>query len=384
MEDRIEYKIAEMVKEEGGTTYYVGGYVRDSFLGIDNKDIDIEVHGINEKKLLSVLNKVGKSVSYGKQFGIYSLAGENIDIALPRTEKKTGEGHNDFEVIIDPNMDIETSIKRRDFTINAIYKNVLTEEIIDPFNGVEDIENKIIRHVDALTFVEDPLRVLRACQFAARFNFDIADETIALCKTIDISTLSKERVEEELKKALLKSEKPSIFFNYLKQMSQNDYWFKDVDLKFVDKANEYISDVENKYAYLLNALSIDTNLDITKFTSDKDTINCFTVTKKYINKQFKNNLSFYKVVGQLKDPVDFVYLRTSINKKDEELFDKLITYGKLIEKPCVTGKDLIASGMEAGPKFNEALKYANDLRLLGIEKEEALKIVLEFMKKDNV
>ena len=138
----IEQLIAQKVDKKGGKTYYVGGYVRDLFLNKKNKDIDIEVHGISEKTLVKILSEVGKPLSYGKSFGIYSLEGHNIDIALPRKETKTGKGHKDFKIEVDPYIDIKQAIKRRDFTINAIYKNVLTGEIIDPFNGVKDIKNK--------------------------------------------------------------------------------------------------------------------------------------------------------------------------------------------------------------------------------------------------
>ena len=226
--DDIVKKIAYKVKEAGGKTYYVGGYVRDKLLGIDNKDIDIEVHGIVPGKLEEILNSLGNKIEYGSSFAIYSLKGYNIDIALPRSEKPTGKGHKDFEIEIDPFIGEYKAARRRDFTINSLMQDVISGEIVDCFGGINDLNNKIIRHVDTKTFVEDPLRVLRAAQFASRFNFNIAKETIELCKSIDLSFLSKERIEEELKKALIKGQKPSIFFESLRQMNQLDYWFKEV------------------------------------------------------------------------------------------------------------------------------------------------------------
>lgn len=137
---------------------------------------------------------------------------------MPRKEKRTGAKHKDFEVSIDPNMSTIEACRRRDFTINALLQDVLTGEIIDHFDGVQDIQNKIIRHVDSNTFAEDELRVLRACQFAARFNFKISDETLSLCKKINCTNLTKERIYAEVEKALLKAEKPSIFFEYAREI----------------------------------------------------------------------------------------------------------------------------------------------------------------------
>ena len=169
-------KIAALVNELGGKTYYVGGMVRDELLGIESKDVDIEVHGITPGQLENILDSVGEKLKIGASFGIFSLRGYDIDIAMPRTEQATGRGHRDFEVFIDPFLGVEKAATRRDFTVNALMKDVLTGEITDCFGGIEDLKNGILRHVNDKTFVEDPLRALRAGQFAARFNFKIAPE----------------------------------------------------------------------------------------------------------------------------------------------------------------------------------------------------------------
>ena len=207
----IEKQIAQLVKEKGGRTFYVGGYVRDKLLNIENKDVDIEIHSINEEQLIDILKQVGEPISYGKSFGIFSLKGYDIDIALPRSEKAIGKGHKDFKIDLDPFIGYKQAARRRDITINALMQDVLTNEILDYYNGLSDLKNKIIRQVDSSTFIEDPLRVLRVAQFASRFEFEVAQETIELCKTIDLTYLTKERVEEELRKCLLKGKKPSIF-----------------------------------------------------------------------------------------------------------------------------------------------------------------------------
>ncbi|MBO5514346.1 MAG: CCA tRNA nucleotidyltransferase, partial [Mogibacterium sp.] len=276
MTDNIAERIAEYVNEAGGRTFYVGGFVRDRLMeargimpadcdatdheatgvivsedhnmsgreaesgdatdrevagGIvtaDGSDVDIEVHGIEPAELFSILSRVGEPLSFGKSFGVYSLKGENIDIAMPRTERAIGSGHRDFEVEVDPYIGTLKAAKRRDFTINALMQDVLTGEIIDHFGGLKDMEDRIIRHVDDDSFGEDPLRVLRAAQFAARFEFGIAEETVEICRTIDLSTLSRERIEGEMKKALLTADKPSIFFESLRKMDQLDVWFPEL------------------------------------------------------------------------------------------------------------------------------------------------------------
>ena len=240
MKDKdLALQIAKKVKEVGGIAYFVGGYVRDSILDIPNKDIDIEIHGIKPEILKNILSELGDIQTIGNAFGIYNLKGYDLDIALPRKEICIGTGHKDFEVYVDPYIGTHAAARRRDFTINALMKNILTGEIVDEFNGLNDLKNHIIRNVDSSTFREDSLRVLRACQFAARFNFKIASETINLCKTMDLSTLPKERIAGELSKALLKAKKPSVFFNNLYECEQTE-WFKEVyALKGIKQDSKY-------------------------------------------------------------------------------------------------------------------------------------------------
>ena len=173
-------KIAASVSEAGGSTYYVGGYVRDKLLGIDNKDSDIEIHGISPETLADILDSLGKRTEMGASFGIYGLRGYDLDIAMPRKEEATGRGHKDFAVYVDPYLGTYKAALRRDFTMNALMQDVLTGKVVDHFGGVADLHKGVLRHVNSKTFVEDPLRVLRAAQFAARFDFTLAPETVNL------------------------------------------------------------------------------------------------------------------------------------------------------------------------------------------------------------
>jgi tRNA nucleotidyltransferase (CCA-adding enzyme) len=202
-------KLAEKVKSNGGRAMLVGGCVRDELMGVEPKDWDLEIYGIKPESLRKILDDFGKVDAVGEAFTVYKI-GNDLDVALPRREKKIGRGHKGFVVEGDPNMSFEEAAKRRDFTINAIMKDVLTGEIVDCYGGQDDIKRKIIRHISDETFVEDSLRVLRAAQFAGRFEFSINLKTVELCRSIDLTDLPKERIWGELEKLLLKSEKPSI------------------------------------------------------------------------------------------------------------------------------------------------------------------------------
>lgn len=170
------------VESVGGKIFAVGGAVRDEFLGKESKDLDILVTNIPLDKLETILSKYGKVNSVGKSFGILKFipndSDEEIDVAIPRSEKPTGgEGHKAFEVKSDHNLSIEDDLFRRDFTINAIAKDI-NGNIIDPYGGVNDMKQKVIKLVNPDAFSDDPLRMLRAVQFASRFGFTIENNTL--------------------------------------------------------------------------------------------------------------------------------------------------------------------------------------------------------------
>ena len=206
-------KLAEVVKQNGGRAMLVGGCVRDELMGVELKDFDLEIYGIEPPKLREILDGFGKVDAVGEAFTVYKI-GRDLDVALPRRERKTGRGHKGFVVEGDPQMSFAEAAKRRDFTVNAIMQDALTGEVIDVYDGREDLKNKILRVVSKETFAEDSLRVLRAAQFAARFDFSIDEETIEICRAIDLTDLPKERIWGELEKLLLKSAKPSVGLQY--------------------------------------------------------------------------------------------------------------------------------------------------------------------------
>jgi len=187
----------------------VGGFVRDSLLGVENKDVDIEVYGMDIDSIKFALLANGFKVnSVGKAFGVLKIDND-IDVSVPRRENKVGVGHKGFDVIPDPSMSIKDAASRRDFTINSMAMR-LDGEIIDPFGGKTDLTVRCLRHTSN-AFVEDPLRVMRAMQFASRFTMEIHPETEQLCRQMATqkNDLPKERIWEEWKKWALKGVDPS-------------------------------------------------------------------------------------------------------------------------------------------------------------------------------
>jgi tRNA nucleotidyltransferase (CCA-adding enzyme) len=220
-------ELAREVRAEGGRALLVGGCVRDVLMGAQPKDWDVEVYKIEPARLRELLEKFGRVDVVGEAFTVYKV-GNDLDVSLPRRERKSGRGHRAFVIEGDPSMTIEDATRRRDFTINAILQDPLTDEIIDPYGGRVDIQNKILRAVSRDTFAEDSLRVLRAAQFAARFEFDIETETIELCRSIDLTDLPRERIWGEMEKLLLRARRPSIGFRWLHKFGAFDQLFPEL------------------------------------------------------------------------------------------------------------------------------------------------------------
>lgn len=431
--------IAKLVNKHGGRTFYVGGYVRDEILNKPSKDIDIEIHGITSDVLKSILMDLGQLRTQGASFGVYNLDGYDIDIAQPRKETATGRGHKDFEVFVDPFIGYEKAAERRDFTINAMMEDVLTGEIVDPFGGYEDCRNGIIRHVNDNTFKEDPLRVLRAAQFASRFGFKIAPETKDIMRDMDLSTLSHERVYGEMKKALMKSDNPSIFFETLKDVNQLDEWFPELKamigceqnsichpegdvwnhtMATIDCAVKFRDKVEHPEYYMVSALCHDMGKPISMFKDDKGNIHTYShaengipiVTKflerinndkslsKYVINMTENHMrphncfnnhSIVKDTNIMYDrsicPNDLMMLAIADTAsreledftKEEESYlkERLELYTKRMLEPQVGGSDLIALGIKPRHIFSDILTYAHKQHLSGKDKEKVLKSI---------
>lgn len=204
----VAVAIATAVKNAGGRALIVGGWVRDQLLERTSKDLDIEVFGLDATALRSVVETFGRVNTVGESFTVFKIG--QVDVSLPRRESKTGHGHRGFTVDGDPDLSLEEAARRRDFTINAMSRDPLTSELIDPFRGEADLRAGVLRMVDARTFGDDSLRVLRAVQFAARFELTLDDATQELCRQIPLDDLPSERIWGEIEKLLLQAARPSI------------------------------------------------------------------------------------------------------------------------------------------------------------------------------
>lgn len=447
MEDKNQQmarRVAEAAAQAGGRAYYVGGFVRDRLRGKASKDVDIEVHGIPAGKLEEILDALGQRTEMGASFGIYGLKHYDLDIAMPRREQATGRGHRDFAVFTDPYLGTEKAALRRDFTVNAMMEDVLTGEIIDHFGGQADLQQGIIRHVNGDSFVEDPLRVLRAAQFAARFGFRVAEETVRLCRTMELSALARERVLGELEKALCKAEKPSVFFGVLRDMNQLEDWFPEVSaligipqepqfhpegdvwnhtMQVLDQAAVLREQAEQPLHFMLSALCHDFGKrDALQIENGRiralgheaagvpiaeEFLSRLTAEKKlhgYVGNMVRLHMrpnilqaqhsglkSYCKLFDESVCPGDLLLLakvdalgcggEKNYAPVEETLRQMLGAYEQRMSRPFVQGADLIKAGFQPGGDFADALAYAHKLRLAGVEKEAALPQTVAYLRK---
>lgn len=436
--------IAREVASRGGRTYYVGGYVRDRVLGRPSKDVDIEVHGIAVPELEGLLGQLGSLEAFGASFGIYNLHGHTLDIAVPRRADAAGRGSGDqIASYADPFVGTYQAALRRDFTMNALYEDVLTGEVIDHFGGLADLRQGVIRHVNDVTFAEDPLRVLRAAQFAARFGMRVADETVALCSTLDLSGLPSERVLVELEKALTKAAKPSTFFRELRQMGQLEPWFHEVaalvgvpqnpqwhpegdvwehTMRVVDAAAGMRDEAEHPFELVLSALCHDLGKATTTELRDGRIVSyghetagvplarallsrlgASDRTRSYVLNMVELHMlpnanvaqhakpkTYNKLFDRSCCPHDLLLLAhadalgcgvgPSGDKAAGELQVRLRDFEDLMARPYVQGRDLLEAGVTPGPELGEALRYAHKVRLSGRDKEEQLRQALGYWR----
>lgn len=207
--------IARLAASRGGRAWLVGGAVRDAMLGRESKDADIEVFGLSPEELRAAVASRYAFDECGVSFGVLKLKGVPIDVSLPRRESKCAPGHKGFTIDSDPSLSIEEAASRRDFTVNAIYLDPLDGACADPFGGRRDLAARILRHVSP-KFAEDPLRVLRGMQFVARFGLEPAPETVAICRSVGMEGLARERVMEEWSKLVLKGDSISKGLEFLR------------------------------------------------------------------------------------------------------------------------------------------------------------------------
>lgn len=377
--------LLKKLSEKGAKTYYVGGCVRDEVLVKTNKDIDIEIHFITEDDFISVAKSLGIKIDFvGKSFGVYKafMDGTDFDFSFPRTEKQIGEKHTDFEIVVDPFIGEAKAAERRDFTINALMKDTQTGKILDFFGGMKDLETGVIRHCTE-KFAEDSLRVFRAAQFASRFGFEIAPETIEISKTLDCSILPMERIFEETHKAITKSEKPSVFFKKLEKMGVlTDFFPTSLKLELIDKLTQATKELcPEKVTEIVIAFIFESSeLTITNQTEIVEMIKSFKFLAEVTSSFIKDS----KTVGE------FVFKTEQIKFKEFALFSILVQGIKLglptfeiklltsmfkvsqeiISTQFITGQELIQLGFKPSKEFGELILQSKKLACQGKSKKE--------------
>jgi len=353
----------------------VGGFIRDAILNIKSKDIDIELYSISSyEKLQTLLDEFGKINTVGKSFGICKLTmGElEIDFSFPRQDNKISKGHKGFNIKTKPNIDFKTATSRRDFTINSIGYDVLKKSFLDPYGGIDDIKNKVLKPVNKKTFIEDPLRLLRGMQFCARFELKASKELIDICRYMIenhmLDELSKERIYGEFKKLFLKGKKISMGINFLKQTHSFKYF---TQLNMQEKKYNHTLKVldrfsSNKTETMIIPLSLlcyemndtDTKTFLDKITTEKNLFDKITRLKKVARYlQYKEAPPTYSLIQKT-------------DMKELETFLKLLNIDINIKtlKPIVNPKDIIAIGIKPSKKFSEILNNIYEAQLLGLFK----------------
>ena len=390
--DRL-LKIAAEIRAAGGKAFLVGGFVRDSLLRVSGeaRDFDIEVYSISQDELLSILSKHGKPNLIGKAFGVVHLSRQGIhyDFSFPRTESKTGVGHRAFDVQTNPNLTFEEAAKRRDFTINAMGMELPNLELNDPYGGKKDLENKVLRHVSD-AFSEDSLRVLRGVQFAARFELRAAKETVELCKTLSLSDLSRERIEEEFRKWLLKGVKPSFGLEFFCEVGLQKM-FPEIStrgdiLDSLAKHRETLNlpDAETlMFAGLLclpNSKPVEffkkwapVNVLLKRVPALLDSLSLLNLGNKSDLRRCSLKAGSLKLPAMLKSAIHPTCER-GISYNEAQQIGVEMGIWEAAPEPYLTGQMLLDMGLKSGPELGKIIKRVFEMQLIGEVKsvEEAI------------
>lgn len=386
----------------------VGGFIRDFLLLIDSKDIDIEIYGISSFiELQNLLKEFGSVNIVGKSFGVCKLYFEDydLDFSFPRRDNKIKNGHKGFEIEIDTTLDFKTAASRRDFTINSIGYDVTLKKILDPFNGINDLNNKILKAVDNDSFAEDPLRVLRAVQFSTRFELQIESNLFTTCKDMVLNNmleeLPKERVFEEIKKLLLYSKKPSKGFELLREFG-SDIGGKNIYV-LDEIAKQLTTNIQTNLILMLAALcyNFDENRRkkfISRFTNEKILLD-ETVKLANLHNEIDNmytsgitNYKLYKLASKidisklliLSSSIFFTKNSSKVYKAGNEIKKRAKELNILEQKlpPLLGGKDLLKLHLKPSLLFSKVLDeaYEAQMREEFYSREEAVKWLKKFLK----
>ncbi len=395
LDKALSPNVRSAIIDKGGKIYQIGGVVRDEMLGKVSKDLDLLVVGIDIKELGKIIEPFGKVNLVGKSFGVLKFkpegSSEEIDISVPRIdEKSTGKGHKDFEIKLGKGISLEQDQLRRDFWMNAMSKDIETGEVHDMGGrGKLDIENRVVRMINPQAFQDDPLRMLRAVQFAARFDFKIEPKTYKEIKNNAklIKTVSAERFHEEFVKMFTKSTKPSYGIKLMIELGLMKFLFPQVKkvsglVDKIPKANfpaflaVMLKDLGNQAGKAAQKVMRVSN-------NDAESIDEIVrvMTNKKIQPSSKNEFAVVKWVENLNsyviDSIDG-YLQTVKSQTIANLFRDMKRKGKPTNRKelVVDGRDIIGIGIK-GPKVGKVLDWALEyaIRKGNQDKEKLLKAI---------
>ena len=363
----------------------VGGYIRDSLLRRTSHDIDIELYNIDSFEYVEkILQEFGSVNSVGKSFGICKLKYRDLelDFSLPRTDSKIASGHQGFQIEVDTSLNFTQASSRRDFTINAMGYDIKAKKLLDPFGGREDLNKKELKAVDLKKFDEDPLRVLRAIMFSARFEFSLESSLFIKCKSMMqanvLKELAQERIFEEIKKILLQSKKPPqgflllkhldgfIFFNEFTLLSEEKYF--DI-LKSLDIFKQYYftEDEEKNIIVMFALLSSKFTLTaqksfLSRVTKNKKLINTIEkLTQTQLRLEDLHNYDIYKLATKVDISLYSCYLYAFYQNNKKREIDNLITQAKRLgvfhkkAEPFIKGRELLGFGLQPSALFSKIL-----------------------------
>lgn len=417
--------IAEKIREADGELFLVGGSLRDLVLGISPKEYDFEIYANSMRKkeyellceeekktyLLEFIDKIklilgqfGRIDERGKSFGVIKMENRPYDFSFPRKENKTGITRKDFEISLNPFLNFKEAQQRRDLTMNTLMYSFNNEKLIDNFGALLDIQKKIIRIVDSTTFFEDPLRVYRISQFVSRLGFEVDPKTLELCKTMDISSLSIERIHWEMEKlfsgkdilgALLFLKESEVLSKRHEELNEL-LNYNSEKLKDINEIINYFSEemqIAEKWTFLfIFLLDLEDYNDYLEKT--KRILNTFTNNRKDIDLVLANLKSLKVIIEFFNNKADYEEIFLKYIKKDNKYLSLYIDYWidsnnfKVSEEeknevnnminmsrnfnPLVTGKDLLELGLEESLEFKRILNDAIKMQIKGISKDKIL------------
>jgi tRNA nucleotidyltransferase (CCA-adding enzyme) len=431
----LDAKVIKIINQlpAGARGLVVGGAVRDMLLGIETKDLDIEIHGLHYQDLKKHLAKFGPVREVGKSFGVLKIDGINADWSLPR---KDSRGRRPV-VEIDPHMDLKDAFLRRDLTINALGYDPITGEIIDFYGGVKDIKNKILRAVSVNKFGEDPLRVLRVMQFISRLAFKPDSELTELCQNVDLTGLSIMRIRAEFSK-LFASKLPSFGLIWLDKIGHLDVVMPEVKILFTNKTQAFaaldaaanitqnlLTDQQIKIRWAAFLVSVAPQIKATSLADYlnklKDMAGYFKLVRNCLNRlSGKKTLiddviklvTYVQVIDLLsqQDVLDYDFYKLAVLLSPTSINDLLLVYQAVNQsfladsfsyqsrafnifkdrckqldilqnapKPFVMGKDLFDLGCR-DLQLGELLKRAYDLQLMGFKRADIFNYLKSHLK----